>query len=157
MIILIPFQLLRFRELMKQKRSPETLEALKSLIKNDIIGSINENLRIGNITLEDALKLKKYTQTLYDYLYAHYNAAEACGDMTDESYMTDIDLICKEYEEALAAKDRELTAKDRERNEALAAKDREIATKDRERDEALAAKDKEIAQLKEQLAKLQAQ
>ena len=43
MVILIPFQLLKFRELMKQKRSPENLRALKSLIKNDIIGSINEN------------------------------------------------------------------------------------------------------------------
>ena len=119
------------------ERSPETLEALKSLIKDDIIGSINENLRVGNITMEDALKLKRYTQTLYDYLYSQYNETEDFDDMTDESYMTDIDIICKDYEEALAAKDRELAAKDREQHEALA------------------AKDKEIAQLKEQLAKLQ--
>ncbi|MCM1180910.1 MAG: hypothetical protein NC347_11675, partial [Clostridium sp.] len=99
----------------------------------------NENLRVGNITLEDALKLKRYTQTLYDYLYSHYYETEDFDDMTDESYMTDIDIICNGYEDALAAKD-----------EAL-------ATKDREHNKALAAKDKEIARLKEQLARLQAQ
>ncbi|MCM1181591.1 MAG: hypothetical protein NC347_15155, partial [Clostridium sp.] len=60
-----------------------------------------------------------------------------------ESYMTDIDIICNGYEDALAAKDRE-------RDEAL-------AMKDREHNKALAAKDKEIARLKEQLVKLQAQ
>ena len=156
MVILIPFQLLKFRELMKQKRSPENLRALKSLIKNDIIGSINENLRVGNITLEDALKLKRYTQTLYDYLYSHYDETEDFDDMTDESYMTDIDIICKERDEALAAKDRELAAKNRE----LTAKNRELTAKDKERTEALAvkdrelaAKDKEIARLKEQLVR----
>ncbi|MCM1180769.1 MAG: hypothetical protein NC347_10965, partial [Clostridium sp.] len=57
-------------------------------------------------------------------------------DMTDESYMTDIDIICNGYEDALAAKDRE-------HNKALAA--------------VVAAKDKEIARLKEQLARLQTQ
>ncbi|MCM1180213.1 MAG: hypothetical protein NC347_08165 [Clostridium sp.] len=132
MIILIPFQLLRFRNLMKQKRTPENLRALKNLVKNGIIESINENLRVGNITLEDALKLKQYTQTLYDYLYSHYYETEDFDDMTDESYMTDIDIICNGYEDALAAKDREWS-------------------------EVLAAKDKEIARLKEQLARLQPQ
>ncbi|MCM1180480.1 MAG: hypothetical protein NC347_09510, partial [Clostridium sp.] len=122
--------------------------------KDDIMGSINENLRVGNITLEDALKLKQYTQTLYDYLYSHYYETEDFDDMTDESYMTDIDIICNGYEDALAVKDEALAAKDRERDEALAAKDREhnkaLAV-------ALAAKDKEIARLKEQLARLQTQ
>ncbi|MCM1180718.1 MAG: hypothetical protein NC347_10710, partial [Clostridium sp.] len=64
-------------------------------------------------------------------------------DMTDESYMTDIDIICNGYEDALAAKDREY-------NKALAVA---LAAKDK----TLAAKDKEIARLKEQLARLQTQ
>lgn len=45
----------------KQKHSLKNLGSLKNLTKNDIIGSINENLRAGNITLKDALKLKYST------------------------------------------------------------------------------------------------
>lgn len=76
----------------------ENLNALKKLIQNDIMGSINENFRVGNITLEDAAKLKHYTQKLYDHLYSHYDEMEDFEDMTDESFMTEIDIICKERE-----------------------------------------------------------
>ena len=41
-----------------------TEEALKKLVQDDIIGSINKNQQVGNITQEDALKLKRYTQKL---------------------------------------------------------------------------------------------
>ncbi|MCM1181373.1 MAG: hypothetical protein NC347_14040, partial [Clostridium sp.] len=87
-------------------------------------------------------------------LYSHYYETEDFDDMTDESYMTDIDIICKEHEDILITKEREWS-------EALAAQDREhnkiLAAQNREHNKVLAAKNQEIAQLKEQLARLQTQ
>ncbi|MCM1180547.1 MAG: hypothetical protein NC347_09855, partial [Clostridium sp.] len=80
-------------------------------------------------------------------LYSHYYETEDFDDMTDESYMTDIDIICNGYEDALAAKDREY-------NRALATA---LAEKDREYNKTLAAMKKEITRLKEQLARMQTQ
>lgn len=48
------------------------LEALKNMIQNDIIGSINENLRVENITLDDARKLKRLTIADKDAEIAFY-------------------------------------------------------------------------------------
>lgn len=120
LIILIPFELLKLREMMKKERSAENLEALKNLIGNDIIGSINENLRVGNITLDDARRLKRLTHKLYEHIYSHYEEMEALNDMTDESLMLDIDIIEKQHEQELAKKDEEM-------QKLLAKKDEEIA------------------------------
>ena len=108
MIILIPFELLRLREIMKKERTPENLELLKNLIQNDIIGNINKNLEIGNITADDARKLRRLTHKLYDHIYSHYDELEELNEMTDESLMLDIDIIEKEHERQLAAKDAEI-------------------------------------------------
>lgn len=54
MIILIPFYLLSLHKIIKKKRSKETLEQLKRLIFNDILGSIEMNYEYGNITMDDA-------------------------------------------------------------------------------------------------------
>ena len=69
------------------------------------IGSINENSKLGNITIEDALKLKRYLRKLCDYLSRHYEELKGMNDMTDESFMTDIDIMCEEHEKAMAEKD----------------------------------------------------
>lgn len=54
LIVLIPFQLLRLRKAIEKERTPKNIEELKYLIHHDIIGSINENVAVGNITpLED--------------------------------------------------------------------------------------------------------
>ena len=132
MIILIPFELLKLRDIMKKERSPENLELLKNLIQNDIIGSINQNLFAGNITIDDARRLRRLTQQLYDHIYSHYEEMEELNEMTDESLMLDIDIIEKEHEQKLAA---------------LAA----------EKDSVISEKDAEIALLKKQLAELQKQ
>ena len=42
---------------------------------------------------------------LCDYLSAHYKELEGMPDVTDESFMTDIDIMCKEHEEVMAEKD----------------------------------------------------
>jgi predicted RNase H-like nuclease (RuvC/YqgF family) len=108
---------------MEKERTPENLEALKNLIQNDIIGSIEGNLRLGNITEDDARKLKRQTHKLYDHIYAHYNEMEDLNEMTDESLMLDIDIIEKRHEQELAKKDEEI-AKSRK---VIAEKDEEIA------------------------------
>lgn len=114
MIILIPFQLLKLRRIMEKERTPENLEALKNLIQNDIIGSVNENLRVGNITISDARKLRRLTHKLYDHIYSHYEEMEELNEMTDESLMLDIDIIEMQHEKELAAKDALLAERDKE-------------------------------------------
>ena len=86
----------------------ENLIALKNLIQNDIIGSIEDNLRLNNITIDDARKLKRLTHKLYEHIYSHYDEMEVLNDMTDESLMLDIDYIEKEYEEKIDAVKRNL-------------------------------------------------
>ncbi|MBP3544118.1 MAG: hypothetical protein J6J86_07810 [Lachnospiraceae bacterium] len=134
MIILIPFELMKLRDAIKKERSPENLEALKNLIQNDILYSINMNMELGNITLSDAQKLKRLTHQLYKHIYAHYEEMEVLNEMTDESLILDIDIIEKRHEEELA---------------------KVVAEKDKELAEAVAEKDKEIELLKQQLADLQ--
>lgn len=101
MVILIPFQLLRLRKEISKVRTPENIEKLKKLIQCDIIGSIEENFRLGNITYDDALKLCKLTTRLYYHIYSGYEELEVLDDMTDESIMFDIDYYDKKYEDLL--------------------------------------------------------
>lgn len=134
MTILIPFQLLKLKKLLARERSQENLDALKNLITHDILGTIESNLRLGNITGDDAEKLRRLTHRLYAHLYSHYEEMEELNEMTDESLMLDIDIIEKKHEAELAAKDREIAARDR----------------------TISAKDKELADLKAQLAAFRA-
>lgn len=134
MIILIPFELLKLRDAMKKERSPENLELLKNLIQNDIIGSINTNLALGNIEQSDADKLLRLTHQLYKHIYAHYDEMEVLNEMTDESLMLDIDIIEKKYEEKIAEKDLLLSEKDQILSDQAA----EIATLKKQLAEALA-------------------
>ena len=108
MIILIPFQLLKLRKLLEKDRSEENLNVLKNLIQNDIIGSINVNLELGNITANDAQKLRRLTHKLYEHIYSHYKEMEELNDMTDESLILDIDIIEKKHEEELLEKDNKI-------------------------------------------------
>ncbi len=114
LIILIPFQLLKLRKLLERDRSPDNLQALKNLINNDILSSIETNLSLQNISMDDARKLRRLTKQLYDHIYSHYSEMEELNEMTDESLMLDIDIIEKEHEKkmaaALAEKDAEIQA-----------------------------------------------
>ena len=114
---------------------------MKKLVQDDIIGSINKNQQVGNITQEDALKLKRYTQKLAEYLYVTLDrdGLGALRDMTDESFMTDIDILCKEHEEAMAEKDKKLA----ELDEKLAEQDEKLA----DQNERLAEKDKKLMEV----------
>jgi hypothetical protein len=145
LVILLPFQLLKLRALIKQERSEENKQALIHLIQNDIMGSIKKNLEVGNITRDDARKLYSYTQLLYQYIYARYEELEDVSSMTDESFMTEVDILCEEKEQL----QQEIEARDAE----IAKRDSQIAEKDSE----IAEKDSEIAVLKKQVADLQNQ
>jgi hypothetical protein len=149
LIILIPFQLLKLRHIMKKKRTEENKQALIHLIRDDIIGSINKNLKAGNITREDAHKLYTYTQTLYHQVYSRYDELEEVSDMTDESYMTEVDIIYEEIhrlEAEISKKDTALA----ENATALAENAAALA----EKDSTIAEKDARISELEKQLAAL---
>ena len=103
MIILIPFQLLKLRDIMKKERSEENLKALQYLIEHDIIETIEHNLTLNNITDNDARRLKRLTHQLYQHIYSHYEEMEVLNMLTDESLILDIDIIEKQHEEELAA------------------------------------------------------
>lgn len=113
MVILIPFHILKLRYALK-RGSFESVEELQTHILNDIIGHIDVNVQLGNITREDALRLKGNLQKLCDYLSKHHKELEGMRDMTDESFMTDIDIMFKKHEEAMAAKDKRIEEQDKQ-------------------------------------------
>ena len=144
LVILIPFQLLKLRKLLEEDRSPKNLKALQNLIQNDILGSIETNLKLGNISMDDARRLRRLTKKLYDYIYAHYDEMEVLNEMTDESLLLDYDIIEKEHEKALAEKDKVIQEKDnalQEKDYALRDKDSALLSALQEKDDALKEKD----------------
>ena len=58
-----------------------------------------DDFKLGNITAEDAQRLRRLTHKLYRHIYANYKEMEVLNEMTDESLMLDIDIILKEYEQ----------------------------------------------------------
>lgn len=107
---------------------------MKKLIQNDIIESINENLRVGNITLEDAERLRNLTQRLYNHIYSHYDGMEEINEMTDQSLILEFDILEQKYEKE----------KQKAVEEAVG-----------EYKELIDVKDKEMQLLKEQIAQLE--
>lgn len=118
------------------------MDELQSMVTDDIIGSIEANQQLGNLTLEDTFKLRTYVDTLWRYLYKHHKELEGFRDMTDESFMTEADIIYKELEEA-----REKLA---EKDSALEKQANELT----EKDSALEKQNILIKQLQQELATL---
>lgn len=104
MIVLLPFHILKLRQLIKEKSIQDALPELKRIINDDIIGNINRNVELGNIEVEDAVKLKKYLIALRQYLARYHKELEAMKDMTDESFMTDVDILCEKWHKELDEK-----------------------------------------------------
>ena len=86
----------------------------------------------------------KINSAKYLYVTLEREGLGALRDMTDESFMTDIDILCKEHEEAMAEKDKKLA----EQNEKLAEQDEKLA----EQNEKLAEQDEKLAEQNEKLA-----
>ena len=114
MIILIPFELLKLRKAIEKSRTPENLCALQHLIKHDILEAIQINLEAGNITVDDAIKLRRLAHKLYKHIYSHYEEMEEMNEMTDESLLLDVEIMQKEHEKAMIEKDNEIAKKDNE-------------------------------------------
>ena len=151
MTILIPFELLRLRELLKKEHTEENLNILNSLIKNDILGSIEECYSNGNITGSDARRLIQLTIKLYGHLYSEYNT-EVIEEM-DESLILEYDHLEKRYEN-LGKKEIELEKKEFElkKNEAeLKKNEAELKKNEAELKKALEEKDEIIKKLTEEL------
>ncbi|MBE5927277.1 MAG: hypothetical protein E7270_09980 [Lachnospiraceae bacterium] len=98
LIILIPFELLKLRELLKKERTEENLNALKNLVRKDIIGSIQKNYEVGNITGSDVGRLMQLTKKLYNHLYSEYEQLEVIEEM-DESLILEYEDLDRKYAE----------------------------------------------------------
>lgn len=138
MVILIPFQLLKLRKLMKKERSEENRQLLINLIQNDIIGSIDTNLRLGNITHGDCRRLKRLTLKLYEHIYAHYEELEVVTNMTDESLILDVEILEAELEQKIEERLKQEIKQEMKQaveqavEQTLALKDKELADRDAE-------------------------
>lgn len=108
---------------------------MKSLIKTDIMGSIDKNVELGNITAEDGAQLYRFTQMLYTRLYSQFEETEEVTDMVEQSIITFVDV----FQEEKARMEKR-----------MAEMDKEIADKDKK----LADKDNELAELRAEIARL---
>ena len=79
--ILIPLKFLIFKEIIHNNRTRKNFEKLQRLLENDILKSIEANVKVGNITQEDATQLLELTRQLYKYLYDNYYEIGGCEDM----------------------------------------------------------------------------
>ena len=107
--MLLPFQLLKLRRTISQKRTKENIEALKKLITHDILNSLNRNVEVGNITPTEALKLSRMILYLYRHIYEQYDELkkEGVNQMTEDALIFDVDIL--EYEiEKLEKKNKHL-------------------------------------------------
>ena len=117
---------------------------------------IETNRQIGNITTEDAYKLKLYVDMLWRYLLKHHKELEAFGDMTDESFMTEADIICERLhkaEDLLKEKDSELQEREAAWQSTLEEKQMLQSTL-QEKDSELQEKDAELERLRAELESL---
>ncbi len=72
MVLLIPFRLLQIKNILNKEVNDENLEALRKLIQDDIIMSIDANRKVGNITKDDANQLFELTHKLYAHISKNY-------------------------------------------------------------------------------------
>lgn len=98
LIVLIPFQLLRLRKAIEKERTAENLKALKTLVQNDIIDVINNNIAVGNLTPMEGQTLKQMTLWLYRRIYGGYAEMEEEGvnTMVEDELILDMDIVVAE-------------------------------------------------------------
>jgi len=70
----------------------------KKLIKDDIMGSIETNLAVGNITRDDGVKLVNMVKRLYRHIYLDYEELRKgeVADMFEEVFELEVDKILDE-------------------------------------------------------------
>ena len=136
MIILLPFKLLKVRAKFKSAYDNYTansdnaindlstvISELREVFENDIISTIEESFRSGNISRSDMNLLLSLTAKLFDYLYSRYSSIKEVDVMLhDESLDLEIDKIYDAYE----ALENKLTKAEN----LIAEKEEQIAEKD---------------------------
>ncbi|MDD3218251.1 MAG: hypothetical protein PHC41_10375 [Lachnospiraceae bacterium] len=112
MLILLPFMILKFRdELSKAKyRTKDNLMALKNFILDDILGIVDENVNLGNLTLADAGRIRNLLAELYRYLYADYEECqkEGINDMVEEGLVLEMDIIEHRHKMEMQQREKEV-------------------------------------------------
>ena len=106
MVILIPFFLLKLRKQLEKNRSIKSMNALKSLIFDDILGLIQKNQAEGNITAADSYRLRNMIQKLYMHLYSQYEEFKEGGlnTMMEDGLVLETDIIEAEITKRVTAK-----------------------------------------------------
>jgi len=108
MVILLPLYLLKLRrkiESAKEKGTAEQYtEDMRSLLNEDILGTITKNVDMGKITRRDAHTLLKLLNRLYNHLYGEIKEFQDKGvkDMVDEKLMLENELEVLEAVENVA-------------------------------------------------------
>ena len=155
LILLIPFQLLKMRKLIAKSRSPETISQLQKLLYHDILGSIRRNIKSGDITQDDAVRLQKLTGLLLRDLYEQYEETKEVCDMYDQSLILDVDIYIEERDQLQAQimkLDEELSQKSAQlsqQSEQLSQQSEQLS----QQSEQLSQQAKRIAELEAALAK----
>ena len=98
LFVLLPFQLLRVRKKIAKVRSKENMDELKTLLLDDIIGLINRNEEVGNLTASDAMNLRDLTLKLYKAIYLKYTELE---DLTMWLYDQSFELFTDKFEKTV--------------------------------------------------------
>ena len=114
MVILVPFQILKFRKDFEKERNETNIKKLQTLILHDIISAIDANLLSGMITETDAIILKEITQKLYVHIYGKYEELKEWG--LDKMVEDVLVLEADHWLEKLQEKEQE---KEAEKQEAL--------------------------------------
>lgn len=139
LIILLPFYLLKLRDVIKKERSPANLQSLINLIFNDILNVISKQRSAGLITSSDAVALKELLVKLYNHLYADYDECKKGGlnALVENVLVLDCDILEQKIDnlkDELLATERMLFEKERslkERDTAISEKDAVINEKDK--------------------------
>lgn len=135
-----------------ESRTPENIASLKSLIKTDIMGSIDKNIELGNITLEDGAYRNSTDDLPLSVARGRHN--KEVTDMVDQSIVTFVDEFQEQkakLEQEIADRDKKLADKDKElaeRNYELADKEKKLAAQKAEGDAIIARLQAEIEELK---------
>ena len=95
LVILLPLYLLKLRKEIEKEQSMENALALKSLINDGIIKTIEDNEREGNITHDDTIVLIGLLGKLYAHLYGNIQIfkEEGVNSMVTEKLILDTDRI----------------------------------------------------------------
>ena len=107
LFVLLPFLLLRVRKKIAKVRSKEHVDELQALLLNDIIGLINCNEEVGNLSSSDAVNLRDLTVKLYQAIYLKYAELE---DVTMWLYDQSFELFTDKFEKTVEELQEEVAA-----------------------------------------------